>query len=615
MFIFFIQSIIYIFKKLFKMLTCIREFVLNFLFIFFICSIFFLFYHNYILNINDSHISKALRINLSGNLVDSTLNNNYVNWFVRLFFKNHDMFSRESSLFDIVNCIRFAKNDNLIKGVVLDLKDFIGSDLPSLHYLGKALIDFKSSGKFIYAIGDNYTQSQYFLASFANKIYLSPEGVVDLHGFSKYNFYYKSFLDKLQINTHVFRAGIYKSAVEPFLRNSMSSSSRKIDMNLISSLWKDYLSTISKNRNVNINKVFPKIDDMFYRLRTFDGNYAEYAKYLRLIDVIKPKELVEIELEKIFGKDIKKQNYNFININDYISKNKVINSSFNVAVIVVNGIISDERQSSEISNSDVIVNQIRYARLSNNIKAIILRINSPGGSVSASEKIYNELLAFKNTGKPLVVSMSGLAASGGYWITTTSNYIIGDKNTLTGSIGVFSVLNTLDKSLHAIGIDSDGVSTSLLSDTTSFRSLPYQVKNIMQLNVLHKYNNFIKLVAKSRNKTVDQINKVAKGRIWLGSEAKSLGLIDNLGDFDDAVNKVAKLIHIRKINLYWFNHEEKVLSSVVNYLNILFKFIFFNRINYFFDTYFFDDYIRNNYFHLRNNFTGYAICPFNVFLV
>ncbi|WDI78401.1 signal peptide peptidase SppA [Candidatus Purcelliella pentastirinorum] len=615
MFVFFIQNIVYFVKRLLKFLSFIRICIFNFLFISIVLLVFMFFFYTNFLNMSNTGKFKALRINLVGNLIDKPINSNKFNKFFHIFLKNNDVILKENSLFNIVNSIRLAKVDCSIKGIVLDLKDFLGADLSSLHYLGKVLMEFRSSGKYIYALGDNYTQTQYFLASFSNKIYLSPEGIVNLHGFSSYNLYYKDFLNKLKINTHVFRAGIYKSAVEPFMYNNMSISSKKIYNNLMNSLWRNYLLTISRNRHINVHKVFPNINDMLFKLKIVNGDYAKYAKYLGLIDVIKSRTLVEKSFEKIFGINKETKTYNFIDIYDYYPKTNKSNISYNVAVIIINGIISDVKSTLGVSNCDLIINQIRYARLTNSIKAIILRINSPGGSVSASEKIYNELLTLKSTGKPLIISMGGMAASGGYWITTTSNYIIGDKSTITGSIGVFGVLNTLDRSLHSIGINSDGVSTSVLSDVSIFRSLPVKVKQIIQLNILHKYNNFIKLVALSRNKTFCQINKIANGRIWLGKEAKVNGLIDELGDFDSAVDKAIKLAHLKYVNLYWFNNSENVLSFIIEHLNVFVNNIFTNRINNSFSVQFLSNYINNIYYFLEKKNIIYSFCFFNVCLI
>ncbi|WDI78887.1 signal peptide peptidase SppA [Candidatus Purcelliella pentastirinorum] len=615
MFVFFIQNVVYFFKKLLKFLSFIRICIFNFLFISVILLVFMFFFHVNFFNMSATSRFKALRINLVGNLIDKPINDNNFNKFFHTFFKNNDIVLKENSLFDIINRIRLAKEDCSISGIVLDLKDFLSSDLSSLIYLGKVLMEFRSSGKYIYALGDNYTQTQYFLASFSNKIYLSPEGVVDLHGFSNYNLYYKDFLNKLRVNTHVFRAGIYKSAVEPFIFNKMSTSSKKIYNNLTNNLWKNYLLTISRNRHVNIHRVFPDIDNMLLKLKIVNGDYSKYAKYLGLIDIIKSRTLVEKDFEKIFGINKESKTYNFIDIYDYYPKSNKSSVSFNVAVIVINGIISDIKSPLGISNSDLIINQIRYARLTNNIKAIILRINSPGGSVSASEKIYNELLTLKYTGKPLIVSMGGMAASGGYWITTTSNYIIGDCNTITGSIGVFGILNTLDRSLHSIGINSDGVSTSVLSDISIFRSLPVKVKQIIQLNILHKYNNFIKLVSLSRNKTICQIDKIAKGHIWLGKEAKSNGLIDELGDFDSAVSKAIELANLKYVNLYWFNNSENILSFVIDQLKIFVNDIFLNKVNNSFSVQLVNNYINNSYYFFNKKNTIYSFCFFNLCLI
>lgn len=521
------------------------------------------------------HNHGALKINIVGVVVDKPTIDDSISKISHQFFKTDNDELYENSLFSIVHAIRQAKYDKNITGIVLDLKDFVGADQPSLRYLGKALSEFRSTGKPILSINDSYTQHQYYLASFANTIYLSPQGKVDLHGFSINNLYYKTLLDKLKITSNVFRVGTYKSAVEPFLRDNMSPESREVDTRWIQSLWKDYIKTIAKNRNIHYKKIFPEVQELISDLTKLEGDHAQYAKEKNLVDHIASHNTVDFYLNKIFGFNEEKKDYNNINLYDYLLLMQNMNNNSkeqvnkikkdNIGLIMVSGPIIDGEDIQGYTGSNSIVKQIRAARFDNTVKAIILRINSPGGSLSASEQIREELATFRiSSGKPVVVSMGGTAASGGYWISTPADYIIASPNTLTGSIGIFGIINTIEKLLNEIGIHSDGVSTSPLLNLIQTKELTPELKKIIQLNVENGYKTFIDLVSKSRKQSLDQIEKIAQGIVWTGNDAKINGLIDQLGDFDDAVNKAAQLAHLKNYQLYVWQQEPSVLENLIN---------------------------------------------------
>lgn len=548
-----------IFKWTWRVLNFVREFILNLFLILLIVVGVGIWLHVSSANAPAEVQKGALIFDLSGVVVDKPSVSNKLSKIGRQLLGASSDRLKENSLFDVVDAIRQAKDDDKITGMVLDLHNFAGADQPSLQYIGKALREFRDSGKPIYARGDSYSQAQYYLASFANKITLSPQGTVDLHGFATNSLYYKTLLDKLKVSSHVFRVGTYKSAVEPFLRDDMSPAARDADSRWVGELWQNYVNTLAANRQITANQVFPGAQGVLDGLNKVGGDSAQYAKDNKLVDELASPSVVDQQLVKTFGWDKEAKDYNGTSIYDYPLKNTPTTDG-NIAVIVANGAIMDGEETPGSVGGDTTALEIREARLDPKIKAILFRVNSPGGSVTASETIREELAAAKAAGKPVVVSMGGMAASGGYWVSTPANYIIASPNTLTGSIGIFGVINTVENSLDAIGVHTDGVATSPLADVASTKALPPQVQQLMQLTIENGYKNFLGLVAKSRNKTPEQIDQIAQGHVWTGSDAKANGLVDALGDFDDAVAKAAELAKIKQPQLNWYQDEPSMVD-------------------------------------------------------
>ncbi|WP_338526814.1 signal peptide peptidase SppA [Erwinia aphidicola] len=548
-----------IFKWTWRVLNFVREFILNLFLILLIVVGVGIWLHVSSANAPAEVQKGALIFDLSGVVVDKPSVSNKLSKIGRQLLGASSDRLKENSLFDVVDAIRQAKDDDKITGMVLDLHNFAGADQPSLQYIGKALREFRDSGKPIYARGDSYSQAQYYLASFANKITLSPQGTVDLHGFATNSLYYKTLLDKLKVSSHVFRVGTYKSAVEPFLRDDMSPAARDADSRWVGELWQNYVNTLAANRQITANQVFPGAQGVLDGLNKVGGDSAQYAKDNKLVDELASPSVVDQQLVKTFGWDKEAKDYNGTSIYDYPLKNTPTTYG-NIAVIVANGAIMDGEEIPGSVGGDTTALEIREARLDPKIKAILFRVNSPGGSVTASETIREELAAAKAAGKPVVVSMGGMAASGGYWVSTPANYIIASPNTLTGSIGIFGVINTVENSLDAIGVHTDGVATSPLADVASTKALPPEVQQLMQLTIENGYKNFLGLVAKSRNKTPEQIDQIAQGHVWTGSDAKANGLVDALGDFDDAVAKAAELAKIKQPQLNWYQDEPSMVD-------------------------------------------------------
>jgi len=503
----------------------------------------------------------ALLLDITGVVVDKPSVSNKLGVIGRQLLGASSDRLQENSLFDIVDAIRQAKDDRNITGIVLDLKEFAGADQPSMQYIGKALREFRDSGKPVYATGDSYSQGQYYLASFANKIWLSPQGTVDLHGFATNSLYYKTLLDKLKVSTHIFRVGTYKSAVEPFIRDDMSPAAREADSRWIGELWQNYIDTIAANRQITAQQAFPGAQALLDNLQKLGGDTAQYALDNKLVDELATSATVDKALIKQFGWSKANKDFSYTSMYDYQVK-KPAEQGGSIAVIFANGAIMDGEETPGQVGGDTTAMQIREARLDSKVKAIILRVNSPGGSVTASETIREELAAAKAAGKPGVVSMGGMAASGGYWISTPANYIVANPSTLTGSIGIFGVINTVENSLDYLGVHTDGVSTSPLADVAVTKSLPPEVQQMMQLTIENGYKRFITLVAQSRNRTPEQIDRIAQGHVWTGQDAKANGLVDSLGDFDDAVAKAAELAKLKNWHLQFWQDEPGFIDMV-----------------------------------------------------
>lgn len=499
----------------------------------------------------------TLVLDLEGVIVDSTRYDDEIYALQNKIYGKKVNTSRENSLFELTQKIAQATTDPNIDGMVLKLDNFVGADMSSLQYVGKYLSKFREANKPIYAIGSNFNQSQYYLASYANKIYLTPLGAVSVYGLSANNLYYKTLLDNLKINTHVFRVGTYKSAIEPFIRDDMSDAAKSNTTRWLSTMWENYLNDISAQRKKAPSQLVPNPDDMLSELKAAKGSMSQYALSTGLVDVVASNYQYELDIV---------QNRHQLSIYDYklTEKDEQTEDKPSIAVVFVNGTITDSENNTDIAGSQDIVEQLRNIRNnlnSQNVQAVILRVNSPGGSVDASEAIRSELEALRSYQIPVVVSMGGMAASGGYWISTASDYIIASPNTITGSIGIFGIIPTFEKSLSHIGVYNDGVATSPLANNSVTRNLPDEMSQLIQMNIDNGYNTFISLVAKARNMSTEQVDKIAQGQVWLGSEASNIGLVDKLGDFDDAIETAATLANLTDYKIDWLKPDVSWFNS------------------------------------------------------
>ncbi|HCH0973369.1 TPA: signal peptide peptidase SppA [Vibrio parahaemolyticus] len=538
-----------IFKGIWKSITFIRLALANLIFLLMIAVFYFAFTYT---GEGRPVIEKesALVMNLSGPIVEQRRYVNPMDSVAGSLLGNE--MPKENVLFDIVDTIRYAKDDAKVSGLVLALRDLPETNLTKLRYIAKALNEFKASGKPVYAVGDFYNQSQYYLASYADKVYMAPDGGVLIKGYSAYSMYYKTLLEKLDVSTHVFRVGTYKSAIEPFNRDDMSDAAKESATRWVTQLWSAFVDDVTTNRNINAKVLNPTMEELLAEMKSVDGDLAQLAVKMGLVDELATRQDIRTLFAKEFGSD-GKDSYNAISYYDYLAtiRPDYTLANHDIAVVVASGAIMDGQQPRGTVGGDTVASLLRQARNDEKVKAVVLRVDSPGGSAFASEVIRNEVEALKKAGKPVVVSMSSLAASGGYWISMSADKIVAQPTTLTGSIGIFSVITTFEKGFSKLGINTDGVGTSPFSGDGITTGLSEGASQAFQLGIEHGYKRFISLVGSNRAMTVEEVDKVAQGRVWTGQDALSFGLVDQMGDFDDAVELAAKLANVTDYGIYW----------------------------------------------------------------
>ncbi|WP_394205316.1 signal peptide peptidase SppA [Shewanella waksmanii] len=457
----------------------------------------------------------------------------------------------EILLADILDVIDNAASDRRISALILDVGHLKWTGISKLQTIGDALVRFKKSGKPIIANGNWYGQNQYFLASFADTIYLNPQGSVEIEGLSRYRQYYKSALDKLKIKAHVFRVGTFKSAVEPYLRDDMSDAAKAANKALLDDIWLSYQQTVSHNRGIEASDLMLSGQRYLVELDKAKGNGADMAVNLGLVDKLASAEEFRLSMVELVGEQAKGDSYKHIGFADYqslVASHPTLNLQDTVGIVVAKGNILNGNQPAGQIGGESTAQLLRDARFDDQVKAVVMRVDSPGGSAFASEQIRQEVIALKAAGKPVVVSMGSYAASGGYWISASADYILATPTTLTGSIGIFGMVTTFEDSLAHLGIHTDGVATSEWSSFSSTKGLNEELKAVIQRHIERGYYDFISLVANERGMSLDEVDAIAQGRVWSGVKAKQLGLVDELGDLDNAVAKAAELAELDKFD-------------------------------------------------------------------
>lgn len=459
---------------------------------------------------------------------------------------------------EILSGIKAAKTDKNIKGIYLDASS-VSAGFATIEEIRNGLIDFKKSGKFVIAYSEVYTQGAYYLATVADKIYLNPEGMVDFRGLSSESMFFKGTLDKLGIEAQIIKVGTYKSAVEPFILNKMSDANREQVTSFLGSMYDHFLSNISESRKIPVATLFAIADSAKVR-------DPKDAIAFKMVDALLYKDQVLDDLKSRTGID-KKKDVKSVSIEDYASheKKESSGSSNRIAVIYANGEITSGEGNDNTMGSERISRAIRKARTDDKIKAVVLRVNSPGGSALASDVMWREVVLTKKV-KPVIVSMGDVAASGGYYIACAADSIFAQPNTITGSIGVFGIIPNMQKFFNdKLGVTFDGVKTGRFADLGDVtRPLTEDEKMIFQHEVNKTYNTFTKKVADGRKKSQAYIDSIGQGRVWSGSEAVKNGLVDRLGDIDDAIKSAAKKAKLEDYKIVSYPAQVDPIKSLFN---------------------------------------------------
>lgn len=456
----------------------------------------------------------------------------------------------EILLDDIIEVINQAAKDDRISVMLLDLQKMPSAHINKLKQITKAIDEFKDAGKQVIASGYYYTQAQYYIAAHANEVSMHPYGGVSIEGYGMFPLYFKDALEKLKVTQHIFRVGTYKSAVEPFIRNDMSDAAKEANQVWLTALWNEYKSDVAASRPFDESNFDEDMDVYLAKMQAVDGNSGDYALNNQWVDSLKTSQQIRQQLIDLVGTEETGKTFKQVSFREYLSLVKPPIEFDNpitekVAVVVAKGTIVDgERKAGEIGG-DSTAALLRKARLDDKVKAVVLRIDSGGGSMFASEVIRAEVLALKAAGKPVIASMSSVAASGGYWIASAANEIWAAPSTITGSIGVFGTFMTFENTMAELGIYSDGVATTDLAGFSIARPLDEKMADIIQLSVENAYKRFLNVVAEARNMTPEQVDKIAQGRVWIATQAKELGLVDKLGDKQDAIEAAAELAKLK----------------------------------------------------------------------
>lgn len=458
----------------------------------------------------------------------------------------------QSEVNDIVEALRHAKTDDRIKAVHLELSGLIGGGLSKLQRVGDAIVDFRESGKPVIASADFYSQGGYYLAAHADETYLHPEGVVMLTGYGSFRTYYKDAIDTLRIDWNIFRVGTHKSFVEPYTRMDMSDEARESLVSLTDQLWEMYRAGIVNVRELEAGAIASYADGFLERVAEADGDMAAAALAGGLVDGLRTRKEVRDMLIDLVGRDSKFDDEpRGTSMSDYLAQTNLLDGNDirdeNVAIVVASGDITFGSQSPGTIGADSTSKLLRRAFNDESVKAVVLRVDSPGGSAFASEVIANEIAALQAEGKPVVASMSSIAASGGYWIAAGADQIFASPATITGSIGIFGMFPTYNRSLEALGIGVDGVgSTIWAGELRPDREMSPHAKALFQLSIEEGYDDFISRVAVHRGMEKGDVDVIGQGRVWTGVDALENGLVDSLGSLDDAITAAAALAELEE---------------------------------------------------------------------
>ena len=481
----------------------------------------------------------------------------------------------QTALADLLEAIGRAKDDERITTLIIETDDLMSGGMSKLSELRAAILDFKTTGKQVLARGERFTQAQYYLASVADELHLSPDGFVLLLGLARYNAYFKDALDALGVKVHVFRVGEYKSFSEPFTRSEMSDEDRAASRDLLDGLWamlRDDIALARKLRPEAIDELVHNYRDV---LAAAGGDAALAARNSGLVDQFSTRDQWRARLMARVGVDAAGEDVRMVELGHYLAatRSNLPQADAQVAVLVAQGAIMDGREPAGVVGGDTFAALIRAAREDEQVKALVLRIDSPGGSAWASEVIRRELELTRLAGKPVIASMSSVAASGGYWIAAGADEIWAAPATVTGSIGVFAMFPEFSEPLKRLGIGVDGVATAPLAGALDpRRPLSPAAADAMQLGIEHGYRRFLAVVGKARNMSAAEVDKVARGRVWTGTAAHELGLVDQLGGLEAAIEAAATRAGISDYEVVWpeagESLEQRLLRRLSNFAQV-----------------------------------------------
>ena len=499
----------------------------------------------------------ALVVDMQGDLVEQFSGDPAQRALDRLFGQRDE--KPQTRLRDVIDAIDAARDDSRIKALVLATDGMDRAGMEKLQEIAHAVSDFRKAGKPVFALGSGYDQAQYYLASTADTIFIHPMGEVFFSGFGIYQPYFKDALDKYGVDWNVFRVGKYKSAVEPFLRNDMSPEARQDYSDLLGQLWSEYQKDVTGNRKLSGGAIKDYVDNYGQALTQEEGDGARLALKAHFVDRIATPDEMQAAVAKVVGSS--QHTFRQVEYRDYLESQSAdgFGTGGHVGVIIAEGDIQNGDQPPGSIGGDSTSELIRQARYDDSVKAIVLRVDSPGGSSFASDLILREIELTQQAGKPVVVSMGSVAASGGYWISMSGDAIYASPSTITGSIGAFGMLPTFQGTLSNFGVHTDGVGTTPYSDAYDVtRPMAPEVKQMFQLSVDHLYDQFVAKVAQHRHMKQDAVEAIAQGMVWSGADAKRLGLIDKFGDLQDAEDAAAKLAGLG--HDYQVTYMEKELS-------------------------------------------------------
>ena len=472
----------------------------------------------------------------------------------------------EVQLRDLLRALDAARTDDRIERVLLRVDGLGFSGYASIREVAAAVAELRAAGKQVVSFGESLDQMQYLLAAQADEVYLDPMGGLMLEGLGRYRQYYREGLqDKLGIEVHVFKVGEYKSAVEPYILDAASPEAKEADLYWMNDVWQRYLADIAKVRKLSPAQLAADIDSLPAGIEAAGGDLARYALQHKLVDGLKTQEQVEDLLAERGAEDPDAEGgFRQVSLDAYLQQMGgplAVDERPQVAVVVAEGTIAGGKQPAGSIGGESTAALLREARDDDKVKAVVLRVDSPGGEVFASEQIRREVVALKEAGKPVVVSMGDLAASGGYWISMNADRIYADPSTITGSIGIFGMIPTIPRTLEKIGVHTDGVGTTRFAGAFDItRPLAPEVGQVVQSVIEKGYRDFTGRVAKARDRTVEQIDEVARGRVWSGAQAKERGLVDAFGGLRDAIADAAKRAELGEQDDYRVRYIEKMAT-------------------------------------------------------